>query len=99
MPQRYAIEFEVTEGNCPPHPVGAKYQYPQDWGRICPWLQDSMMGMVRVLALGGTLDWTYKGTPYEKVIDAEGVTTEFIRCPDPTDRGIVMKVTRRAIRD
>ncbi|HWI60250.1 MAG TPA: hypothetical protein VNT75_00285 [Symbiobacteriaceae bacterium] len=99
MPQRYAIEFEVMEGDCPPHPVGATYKYPQDLGRICPWLQDSMLGMVRVLALGGSLDWTYAGTPYAKQIDPDGITTEFVRCPDPTARGIVMKITRRAVKD
>jgi len=27
----------------------------------------------------------------------DGVTTEFIRCPDPTAPGIVVKVTRTAI--
>ena len=34
------------------------------------------------------------GTAYEKVIDPEGVTTEFVRCPDPTASGIVVKVIR-----
>lgn len=95
--QRYTIEFEIMEGNCPPHPVGARYQYPQELGRICPWLQDSMAGMLRVLALGGTLPWQYPGTPYEKETDPNGVTTEFVRCPDPTSRGVVVKIIRRAV--
>lgn len=99
MAQEYNIELEIVEGDCPPHPVGAKYRYPDDLGQICPWLQDSMMGMLRVLMMGGTLDWNYPGTPYEKVIDPEGITTEFIRCPDPSKRGLVVKVVRTAIKD
>ena len=92
---RYAIEVEVVEGKesvC--HQVGDKFEYPQDRGKICPWLLDSMGGMIRVLQYGGTLPWDYKGTPYEKEIDPEGVTTEFVRCPDPTSVGIVVKITR-----
>jgi len=76
---------------------GQKFRYPDDLGQICPWLVDSLTGMIRVLEHGGTLSWKYKGTPYEKVIDPDGVTTEFIRCPDPTASGIVFKVTRTAI--
>jgi hypothetical protein len=53
--------------------------------------------MIRVLEHGGTLSWKYKETPYEKVIDADGVTTEFVRCPDPTASGIVIKVARTAV--
>lgn len=97
--RRYTIDLEIMGGNCPPHPAGSTYKYPQDAGRICPWLMDSMGGMLRVLALGGTLDWQYPGTPYEKEMDPDGVTTEFVRCPDPTDRGVVVKITRRAILD
>jgi uncharacterized repeat protein (TIGR04076 family) len=77
--------------------VGQKFCYPDDLGQLCPWLVDSLTGMVRVLEHGGTLSWKYQGTPYEKVIDPDGVTTEFIRCPDPTASGIVFKVTRTAI--
>ena len=29
-----------------------------------------------------------------KEMNPEGVTTEFIRCPDPTDSGIVVKIVR-----
>jgi hypothetical protein len=56
-----------------------------------------LIGVIRALEHGGTLPWKYAGTPYEKVIDPEGVTTEFIRCIDPTESGIVIKVTRAAI--
>jgi hypothetical protein len=53
--------------------------------------------MIRALESGGELPWKYKGTPYEKVIDPEGVTTEYVRCPDPTASGIVVKVTRKVL--
>lgn len=77
--------------------VGHKFRYPEDLGELCPWLVDSLTGMLRVLEHGGTLTWKYQGTPYEKVIDPDGVTTEFVRCPDPTASGIVIKVTRTAL--
>lgn len=77
--------------------VGQKFRYPEDLGELCPWLADSMTGMIRVLENGGMLPWKYKGTPYTKVIDPNGVTTEFVRCPDPTASGIVIKITRTAL--
>jgi len=77
--------------------VGQKFRYPEDLGELCPWLVDSMTGMIRALENGGTLAWKYRGTPYEKVIDPDGMTTEFVRCPDPTESGIVIKVTRTAL--
>lgn len=73
---------------------GQKFRYPDDLGQLCPWLVDSMTGMLRALEHGGELLWRYRGTPYEKVIDPDGVTTEFVRCPDPTASGIVVKITR-----
>lgn len=78
--------------------VGQKFRYPDDLGDLCPWLADSMMGMIRALENGGELPWKYKDTPYEKVIDRNHVTTEFVRCPDPTASGIVMKITRTAVK-
>jgi uncharacterized repeat protein (TIGR04076 family) len=77
--------------------VGQKFRYPDDLGQLCPWLLDSLSGVIRALEHGGTLPWTYRGTPYEKVIDPDGVTTEYVRCPDPTASGIVIKVTRTAV--
>jgi uncharacterized repeat protein (TIGR04076 family) len=77
--------------------VGQKFFYPDDLGEMCPWLVDSLTGMIRALESGGELPWKYKGTPYEKVIDPEGVTTEYVRCPDPTASGIVVKVTRKVL--
>lgn len=58
---------------------------------------DSLTGVIRALENGGTLPWTYQGTPYEKLIDQDGVTTEFVRCIDPTACGIVMKVIRTVV--
>lgn len=79
------------------HAVGSRFHYPDDAGRICPWLMDSLNGMIRVLNYGGTLPWRYQGTPYEKEIDPDGVTTEYVRCPDPTAAGIVVKIIRTAV--
>ncbi|MCP3925147.1 MAG: TIGR04076 family protein [Desulfobacterales bacterium] len=97
--KKYRFEIEVVEGDkstC--HKIGDKFEYPQDRGLICPWLLDSMTGFIRVLEFGGTLPWKYEGTPYEKEIDPDGVTTEFVRCPDPSDVGIVVKITRTILK-
>jgi uncharacterized repeat protein (TIGR04076 family) len=79
--------------------VGDRFSYPKDAGKLCPWLLGSMDSMIQALRAGGTLGWHYKGTPYEKVIDPDGVTTEYVRCVDPTKSGIVVKITRTAIPD
>jgi len=73
---------------------GHTFRYSNDLGLLCPWLVDSLTGFLRVLENGGTLPWKYCGTPYEKAIDPDGVTTEFVRCPDPTASGIVIKIIR-----
>ena len=90
----------VKEGICAwmygSYQVGQTFRYPEDIGKLCPWLLDSLTGVIRALEHGGTLPWRYRGTPYEKVIDPDGVTTEFVRCIDPTASGIVIKVTRTA---
>ena len=91
----YEIQIEIFEGEgCEHHRPGEKFRYPQEIGNICPWLLDSINAMVRVLQFGGSMPWKYKDTEYEKVINADGVTTEFVRCPDPTDAGVVAKITR-----
>jgi hypothetical protein len=91
----------VKEGICAwmygRYQVGQQFQYPADLGKLCPWLIDSLTGVIRALEHGGTLPWKYKGTPYEKVIDPDGVTTEYVRCLDPTASGIVVKLTRTAL--
>jgi uncharacterized repeat protein (TIGR04076 family) len=73
---------------------GQRFRIPEDNDLICPWVLDSLSGIVEALNQGKTLGWRYKNTPYEKVIDKKGITTEFIRCIDPTESGIVVKVIR-----
>ena len=78
---------------------GQRFSYPEDNGKICPWLLDSMHGVIHVLRNDGILGWMYEGTPYEKEIDRDGVTTEFVRCIDPTASGIVVKIIRTWVPD
>lgn len=96
--RRYKIEIEIYEARedtwC--HKKGDKFAYPQDIGKICPWLLSSMHDFLRLLQNGVTLPWKYEDTPYEKVIDPDGVTTEYVRCPDPTS-ALVAKITRTLI--
>lgn len=97
--KRYKIEVEIYEigkkTRC--YKGGEKFKYPEDRGKVCHWLQDSMNAAIRVLQYGGTLPWLYTGTPYEKVINKNGVTTEFIRCPDPSEAGVIAKIIRTEI--
>lgn len=91
----YEIEIEIFQGdNCAHHQLGEKFKYPADIGKLCPWLLDSINSMVRVLQFGGSLPWGYKSTAYEKLIDEDGITTEYVRCPDPTSAGVVAKIAR-----
>lgn len=95
----YEIELEIFKGNgCDQHRLGEKFKYPEDIGKLCPWLLDSLNSMVRVLQFGGALPWQYKDTEFEKIKDTNGVTTEYVRCPDPTDAGVVVKVTRKELK-
>jgi len=51
--------------------------------------------MVRVLQFGGTLlPWKYQNTEYEKEIESDEVTTEYVRFPNPTSAGVVVKITK-----
>lgn len=96
--KRYKLEIEIYEARpdswC--HKKGDKFSYPEDIGKICPWFLGSLHGVLRLLEYGVTLPWKYEGTPYKKVIDPDGITTEYIRCPDPT-ANLVAKITRTAI--
>ncbi len=95
---KYRIQIEVVEGEqseC--HLVGDLFNYPEDRGILCPWLLNSLESMIKVLEFGASLPWDYKGTAYEKVNDPEGLSTEFVRCPDPTSAGIVVKIIRTKI--
>ena len=98
QPKQYRIEVEIFEARkdswC--HKKGDKFKYPEDMGRVCPWLRSSMHDFIRILESGGTLSWRYEGTPYQKSIDPDGVTTEFVRCPDPTSN-LVAKIIRTRV--
>jgi uncharacterized repeat protein (TIGR04076 family) len=94
--REFDFEIEIVEGKCGPHQAGQKFTFPDEKGKICNWLMDSMNGALRVLEYGGTMPWLYEGTPYQKVIDKDGLTTEFIRCPDPS-RVVVAKISRRKV--
>ena len=94
----YEIAIEIFQGEaCEQHRIGKKFSYPEDIGNICPWFLDSINSMIRVLQFGGTLPWKYKDTEYEKLLDIDGITTGFVRCPDPTDAGVVAKITRKQL--
>lgn len=94
---KYKIEIEIYEARqdtwC--HKKGDRFEYPKDIGRICPWLLSSMHDFIVLLQHGATLPWKYEGTPYQKVIDAAGVTTEFVRCPDPTSNLVAKIISTR----
>jgi uncharacterized repeat protein (TIGR04076 family) len=96
--KRYKLEIEIYEARpdtwC--HKKGDKFAYPEDLGKICPWLRGSLNDFIVALAHGATLTWKYEGTPYEKVIDPDGITTEYVRCPDPTS-ALVAKITRTLV--
>ena len=96
--RRYRIEIEIyeTSDNATCVQKGAKYEYPRDKGKICHWLLGSMNEFLLLLQYGVNLNWKFEGTPYEKVIDPDGVTTEFVRCPDPVTK-VVAKITRTRI--
>ena len=92
----YTVELEIFEsGGCRVHKAGDKLRYPEDRGTMCPWLLESANYIILALLAGGTFPWKYEGTPYEKEIDPEGITTEFVRCPDPTSSGVVLKIIRK----
>ncbi len=95
----YKIDIEIFEARTDTwcHKKGDKFVYPDDLGKICPWLRGSLNDVLVVLDHGVTLPWKYEGTPYEKVIDPNGVTTEFVRCPDPTSN-LVVKITRTLVK-
>jgi hypothetical protein len=46
--------------------VGQKFRYPDDLGQLCPWLVDSLTGMIWALESGGTLPWKYRAPHMKK---------------------------------
>ena len=96
--KRFKIDIEIYEARedswC--HKKGDKFEYPADNGKLCPWLLASMHDFIRLLQHDVTLSWKYEGTPYEKVLNENGITTEYVRCPDPTS-DLVAKITRTEV--
>lgn len=96
--KRFKLEIEIFEARedtwC--HKKGDKFMYPEDMGKLCPWLRTSLHDFLRLMENDVTLTWKYEGTPYEKVINENGITTEYVRCPDPTS-DLVAKITRTEI--
>jgi uncharacterized repeat protein (TIGR04076 family) len=96
--KNFKIDIEIYEARedswC--HKKGDKFEYPADIGNICPWLLASMHDFIRLLQHDVTLSWKYEGTPYEKVLNENGITTEYVRCPDPTG-DLVAKITRTEV--
>ena len=86
------IELEIFESGCARHKVGQKFKYPEQIGDMCTWMIESAIPMIKVLRHDGQLGWSYEGTAYEKIINKDGVTTEFVRCPDPNTAGVVLKI-------
>lgn len=96
----YEIIIEIFQGEkCEHHQIGQQFKYPDEIGTICPWLLDSINGMVKVLQFGGTLPWKYQNTEYEKENENNVVITEFVRCPDPTNAGVVAKITKVELKE
>jgi uncharacterized repeat protein (TIGR04076 family) len=92
--RKYKFDLEIYESGCPYHKVGDNLSYPEEKGKVCSWLLDSANVMIRVLEYEGKLPWGYANTPYAKKTDQKGVTYEFVRCPDPTSAGVVLKIIR-----
>jgi len=96
--KRFKIDIEIYEARedtwC--HKKGDKFEYPADMAELCPWLLASMHDFIRLLQNDVTLGWKYEDTPYEKVINENGITTEYVRCPDPTG-DLVAKITRTEV--
>jgi uncharacterized repeat protein (TIGR04076 family) len=93
--KRFKIDIEIYEARedtwC--HKKGDKFEYPAEMSKLCPWLLASMHDFIRLLENDVTLGWKYEGTLYEKVLNENGITTEYVRCPDPTG-DLVAKITR-----
>ena len=96
--KRFKLDIEIYEARedswC--HKKGDKFSYPDEMSKLCPWLLASMHDFLRLLENDVTLGWKYEGTPYEKVLNENGITTEYVRCPDPTG-DLVAKITRTEV--
>ena len=74
--KRFNIEIEIYEvrEDIQCHRKGEKFKYPDDMGKLCPWLRTSLHDFLRLMENDVTLTWRYEGTPYEKV--EEIITTK-----------------------
>ncbi|MHA1940322.1 MAG: hypothetical protein ACXACP_06900 [Candidatus Hodarchaeales archaeon] len=95
--RKYKFDLEIYESGCPYHKIGDLFSYPEDKGNICSWLLDSANVMIRELEYDGKLPWGYSNTPYEKKTNRKDLTFEFVRCPDPTSAGVVLKIIRKKL--
>ena len=57
----FDFEIEIVEGKCGPHQAGQKFKYPDEKGKICEWLMDSMNGAIRVLDTAARCPGSMKG--------------------------------------
>ena len=73
---------------------GQKFRYPQDAGKLCQWLVNDIHQIYQIMRYGGKMLWTYENTEFEKVFNEKGKTTEYIRCIDPTNSGIVIEIAK-----
>jgi len=53
----------LGDENEPEKRVGDTFRVPEDLGKLCPWLVDSLTGFLRALENGGTLPWRYRTRP------------------------------------
>ncbi len=60
----WKIELEIFEARVDSwcHKKGDRLAYPEEWGKVCPWLRASLDPFVRILGAGATLPWKYEGT-------------------------------------
>jgi uncharacterized repeat protein (TIGR04076 family) len=49
------IELEIFESGCGRHKVGEKFNYPDDIGKMCTWMIESAIPMIKVLRHDGIL--------------------------------------------
>jgi hypothetical protein len=90
----------VKEGICAwmydAYEVGHRFRYPEDLGLLCPWLVDSLTGMMRAREWRDVSPEVSRDAVREG--DGSGRGCDGVRpSPDPTALGIVVKITRTAL--
>jgi len=97
---RYRIDVEIVEckrGRCAQHQLGREVRLSgRSWQDVPLAARQHERRDPRARIRRHDAVVVYRNA-YQKVIDPEGVTTEFIRCPDPTDAGVVAKITRTKV--